>query len=178
MEIPFTLGVMQTEKGDGTETILADFARILLAEGCNVGGLVQVNTHHPDGLSQAELVDIRTGERYLISQPLGKQSSGCRLDPIGLCDATAVLRREIDANVDLLIVNKFAYAEAEGKGVLQELFCALERGIPVLTSVASRYRPDWDTIIGEGGRFLDPTIPALSRWWRESSPGQAHRSGD
>jgi hypothetical protein len=177
MDNPFTLGVMQTEKGDGTETVMAEFVAFLLAQGKNVGGLIQVNTHHPDGLSQVELVDVRTQDRYLISQPLGKASTGCRLDPAGLCDASAVLRREIDAKPDLIVINKFGIAEAEGKGILQELFTALELGIPVLTSVSGRYRDDWNKIMDDSGQFLAPTVSALKNWWDDiSSTGHAHRS--
>ncbi len=178
MEIPFTLGVMQTEKGDGAETVMADFVQFLQARGVTVGGLIQVNTNHPDGLYQMELLDLRTNDRYLISQPLGKSASGCRLDPSGLCDASAVLRREIEAKVDLLVINKFGIAESEGKGILQELFQALEQGIPVLTSLSSGYRENWSQIMDDCGQFLPPTLAALIQWWEEvSAPGHAHGAG-
>ena len=179
MEDSPVLGYMRTEKNDGSEPLLDLFAQTLLAQGWKVGGLVQHTSTAPNGTALMELVDIRTGNRFTISQPLGPDSSGCCLDSGGLCEASAVLRREIDAKVDLLIVNKFAVAEAEGHGLLQELFLAVEQGLPVLTSVASRYQADWDRLLGECGQPLPAGLDQLDQWWREMSAARhAHGSGD
>ena len=173
------IGVVQTEKNDNSQSLLADFAQSLLNAGWNVGGLVQQTTHSATGPSIMELVDIRTKERFLISQPLGKDSSSCCLDPSGLCDSSAVLRRELSTDIDLLIVNKFAVAESEGKGLLQELFLAIEQGVPVLTSVASRYKDDWGRLTGGCGQNLPPSIEAMTTWWdRVSATRKTHGAGN
>ena len=175
-ETPF-IGFIRTERNDGSEKLLDVFAAQLRNNGWNVGGLIQQTTSASNGAAQMELVDIRTSRRYLISQSLGKESSGCCLDPSGLCEASAVLRREIEAQVDILLINKFAVAEAEGQGLLQELYLAVEREIPVLTSVASRYRPDWDRIMGDCGQPIDPDLAALEQWWAAVSAARlAHRT--
>ena len=169
MDFSPKIGVVQTEKGDGTEMVLYEFAHLLIDQGWNVGGLAQQTSLATNGATQMELVDLRTKDRYLISQPLGRDSKGCCLDASGLCDSSAVLRREIESRVDLLIINKFAVAEAEGKGLLQELFMAIEQDIPVLTSVASRYKEDWDRLMGEYGYPIAPTLEALTAWWDQTS---------
>ena len=177
METNPIIGVMQTEKSDGTESLLLDFARALQQNGWNVGGLVQQTTRVASGSPHMELLDLRTGDRYVISQPLGQKSGSCCLDTTGLCDSSAVLRREIEAGVDLLIINKFAVAEAEGKGLLQELFLAVQSGVPVLTSVASRYQEDWDRLTGGCGQAIKPSTDALTAWWGAvSAARQAHGS--
>ena len=173
------IGFIQTEKNDGSEDLLNLFAQDLTRKGWNIGGLVQHSSKTAQGSSLMELIDIRTGERFIISQPLGPDSSGCCLDAGGLCDSSAVLRREISAKVDLLIINKFAVAEAEGKGLLQELFMAVEHDIPILTSVASRYRPDWDHVMADCGHAIQPNLADLHHWWESvSAARKAHGTGD
>jgi Protein of unknown function (DUF2478) len=164
------LGVLQTQKNDGSEKLLSDFAHNLIQNGWNVGGLVQHTSRYPSGSNLMELVDIRTQERFVISQPLAAASQNCCLDPGGLCTSSAVLRREIEAGADLLIINKFAVAEAEGKGLLQELFMAIEREIPILTSVSNRYKDDWDRLTGGYGEPIAPTAQAIQAWWDRLHP--------
>jgi uncharacterized protein len=160
------IGVILHEKGDGSEKILADFAFALRQAGVDVGGLVQHSTFQPDGRRRVDLIDVRTRETFCISQDLGPDSRACILDLAGLADASQVLRREIEAGVVLLIVNQFAKMESEGRGLAPEAFEAVGRGIPVLTSLSTRYRAQWDALSEGAGQMLEPTPEALWAWWK------------
>lgn len=159
------IGVVLHERGGDTEALLAAFARSLRGQGVDVGGLVQTVGRWPNGRDRMDLVDLREGTVFVISQDLGPGSESCRLDPVGLAAASAVLRREIAAGVALLVVNKFAGSEAEGGGLAPEMFDAVARGIPLLTTLSTRHKPQWDRLSGGAGRMLAPTSEALRGWW-------------
>ncbi len=160
------IGVILHDRGGESEELLARFARALRAEGQDVGGLVQTSCHYPNGRKKMTLVDLRTGEAFVISQNLGVGSDACCLDPAGLADASRVLRREIAAAVSLLVINKFAGKECEGEGLAPELFEAVTAGIPVLTTLAFRHKDKWDALTGGAGVMLDSTEQALWDWWK------------
>lgn len=159
------IGVLLHEKGDDGSTILASFALGLRAGGANIGGLVQRTSHSGEGKRAILLRDIRTGASFRISQDLGPLSTSCSLDPQGLAEASAVLRREMEAGVDLLVINQFGEMEAAGGGLIAETFEAASRSIPVLTSLATCHRPAWDAATEGAGEMLDSSPEALSAWW-------------
>ncbi len=159
------IGVVLHDKGGHSEELLAEFAGKLRAEGHDVGGLVQTSGRYSNGRKKMSLIDVRTGTVFEISQNLGLGSDACCLDPIGLSDASAVLRREIAAGVALLFVNKFSGKESEGEGLAPEMFEAVSSGIPVLTTLALKNKPHWDALTGGAGEMLDTTETALMAWW-------------
>ena len=159
------IGIVLSESGLGIEPLLAGFAADLQIHGFNVGGLVQRSGVGPTGRPVMDLVDIRTGDEFRISQDLGPESSGCSLDISGLAEASRVLRREIEAGVELLVINKFSGLESDGGGFVAEMFQAISRGIPVLSSLSPRNRPQWNTLTGNAGSMLQPHSQALWQWW-------------
>ena len=159
------IGVILHSGRSGSEALLERFATALRDQGVAVGGLIQRSEPLPNGHSRMELVDIVGGQRYLISQDLGPGSSSCCLDPRGLAEASEVLRREIARNPALMIVNKFAGSESEGKGLLMDMFDAVAHGIPVLTCVSQRYKAQWDLLTGGAGTMLAPEDASLWAWW-------------
>ena len=164
------IGLILHERGDSSEDLLADFAFALRAAGVDVGGLVQRSSVAENGKAVMDLIDIRTGETFRISQNLGAGSSACCLDPAGLAEASQVLRREIETGVALLVVNKFSSAECDGEGVAAETFEAIVRDIPVLTTLATRYLDRWTELTEGAGTLLDPNAAALWRWWEGVAP--------
>ncbi|HXP95282.1 MAG TPA: DUF2478 domain-containing protein [Telmatospirillum sp.] len=163
-ELP-PIGVILHERADGSEELLMDFVSALRAEGWDVGGLAQKSVKTSSHHNRMELIDIRTGSAFSISQNLGVGSDACCVDPAGLAAASQVLRREIEQGVALLVISKFAKAECEGKGLLPETFEAISKGIPVLTTLATRHKPQWDEIIGDAGEMLAPRMEILRQWW-------------
>lgn len=155
--------------GPGSEhvdTLLARFTADLKRRGFRVGGVVQRNTRCEDECANLmELVDVASGHAYGISQNLGRESQACRVDPAGVADASQAVRRAIAERADLIVVNKFAGLEASGEGLFDELLSAMSEGIPVLTSVGSRYIAEWQSFAGGSADLLAPEEEALWRWW-------------
>ncbi|MBY6263369.1 DUF2478 domain-containing protein [Azospirillum sp. 412522] len=150
----------------GVDTLLDGFAAELKRRGFRVGGLVQRN-HGPgdDCAERMELVDVATGHAYDITQKLGRESQSCRVDPTGVAEASQAIRNAVAMDVDLLVVNKFAGLESHGDGLSDEMLTAIAEGIPVLTSVGSRYLNEWQTATGGFCDLLSPVADALWRWW-------------
>ncbi|PWC31104.1 DUF2478 domain-containing protein [Azospirillum sp. TSO35-2] len=150
----------------GVDALLDGFTAELTRRGFRVGGLVQRN-HGPgdDCAERMELVDVATGHAYDITQRLGRESQSCRVDPTGVAEASQAIRRAVAERVDLLVVNKFAGLESHGDGLSDEMLTAIAEGIPLLTSVGSRYLNEWQTATGGFCELLSPVEDALWRWW-------------
>ena len=56
--------------------------------------------------------------------------------------------RSLDADPDLLILNKFGKVEAEGRGLLDLVAMAVDRGIPVVIGVPIRNLAPWRDFAG------------------------------
>lgn len=161
----YRIGVIFHNRGEHAEEVLADFVEDLRQRGVGVGGLYQRTAEGVRGRSRMDLVDIRTGTLYSISQDLGQEAVACALDPAGLADASQVLRRDIADRVELLVISKFAGQEATGQGFVPEMSAAISAGIPILTSVSARYKDAWDEVTGSAGAMLSPDRDSLNAWW-------------
>lgn len=168
-------GVVAYPEGDDIEALLAEFAAALKERGVRVGGLLQRSTKEANGRPRMELVDIETGETFLISQNLGARSSACCVDPSGVATASLVLRRAIAARPDLLIINKFSGLEAKGEGLRAEFLEALASGLPVLSGLAERHRDAFAEMAQGAQSELEARLPALMAWWRSAG---ARPAGD
>ena len=72
----------------------------LRADGVGLGGALQENTGGAPGQCSAmTLTDLTSQSRFKISQDLGLQSEGCRLDARGLSEIGALLDRPFDRDV-------------------------------------------------------------------------------
>ena len=116
--------------------------------------------------SAMALTDIDTGDEYLVSQPLGPDSTSCRADPQGFARASRVLRDALERQPDLVVCNRFGALEAENGGFVAELLALLERGIPVLTVVAPRHFDAWQRFVGEAP--LLPVDPGAWAAWLDA----------
>jgi nucleoside-triphosphatase THEP1 len=70
-----------------------------------------------------------------ISQSLGREARGCRLDAEGLERAVSETEMQLTRGADILIVNKFGKQEAAGRGFRPLIAEALDRGADVLVGV-------------------------------------------
>ena len=147
---------------------LAQLISPLQADGYLVGG---VNTAEiDDGPWECRkpmyLRDLLSGERIRISQDLGPAAEGCALDTGQLALAGQAIYRAIEANVALIIVNKFGTQEAAGAGLRDELLAAAEAGVPILTTVKPEMVPAWQDFVGELGELLPPALVDVAAWCR------------
>ncbi|WP_315806729.1 MULTISPECIES: DUF2478 domain-containing protein [unclassified Bradyrhizobium] len=158
---------------DDADSLLSDFAQALLRNGVRVGGVVQHNVRDAAGKKTGmEVIDLADGHAISICQPLGSGAMACKLDAGGLAEAAMAVQRAINAQVDLIVVNKFSKQEASGGGLRDELALAIMSGIPVLTAVPEKCVAEWQTFTGDCGTTLQPSRPAITAWWREVSSRQ------
>lgn len=159
------------------EPVLKAFVERLQARGVRVRGLLQDSAAGTLPGAEAgsacqrhmELVDVQNGQRYLISQALGKGSQACCLDAAGVAAASVVLRRALHEQPELIVANRFGEIEIEGSGLRQEIAAAAAAGIPLLTAVDQRFLPEWQAFCGGLAVQLPPEVQALEQWWQQQA---------
>ena len=153
------------------DALLQAFVTRQRQDGRKVLGLLMAPRDSASGCrSEMVLTDIDSGDEYLVSQSLGAGSAACSADPQGFARASRVLRDALGRQPDLVVCNRFGALEAENAGFVAELLALLERGVPVLTVVATRYLDAWRRFIGEAP--LLPADPAAWAAWLDSVLGQ------
>jgi hypothetical protein len=150
------------------DALMAGLVADWRSAGLDVRGLLMTR---PDGdrscLGDMVLVDVSTGEGYLVSQALGAGAASCRADPQGFARASRVLHEACDAAPDLVVCNRFGGLEAGGGGFTAELLALMAAGIPVLTAVASRHAEAWQRFTG--GAPLLPAESGAARAWVDAA---------
>ena len=130
------LGYIVADERGGGDRRLAALVDRLLSDGLRLAGAVQTNVEMDEGRPcHMDLCVIGQDTAVRISQSLGAHSSGCRLDPAGLETVVGAVEAQLDAPVDLLIVNKFGKQEIEGRGFRELIAEALALEVPVLTAI-------------------------------------------
>jgi hypothetical protein len=153
------------EPGFLIDGFMAEVAARLEAEHIRVRGVMQQNSANENCPAMA-LVDVASRVRFEISQNLGAEAQGCRLDSHGLTAVSALLDETLMTDFDLLLLNKFGKAEAEGHGLRSALASAMVAGIPVLTAVRPPYTAAWSSFHGGLAIDLAPRLDAVLAWCR------------
>lgn len=159
------LGAVIYGPGEDANSLLASFAARLQAQGRRLGGVVQHNNNACGPAAPMALTDLLTGHSISICQNLGPESFSCKLDLAGLANAAYAVRQAIDANVDLVVVNKFGKSEAEGRGMRVEIAEAIVAGLPVLTAVSLRLYDAWQAFTSGFGTTLLCDEAIVDDWW-------------
>lgn len=160
MKIAYT---MAPGRGD-TDQLLFTLAQDLAALGYRTCGTVQINTErgaHPCDMDVRVLPD---GPVLRISQNLGRDAKGCRLDPSALETAVGLVELRLESGADVLIVNKFGKHEADGRGFRTLIAEAILREVPVLIGVNSLNLNAFQEFVGPQATRLEPSGKALIRW--------------
>lgn len=159
------LGYTMAETRGGLDPLLEAVAARGAARGLRLAGIVQVNSDRP-GCARCDM-DARVlpdGPTIRISQSLGAEARGCRLDPEGLERAVAAADTRLAEGADLLLVNKFGKHEAQGRGFRAPIATALGMGIPVLVGVNAM---NLDALIDFAGPLAERVpadVDALLDW--------------
>jgi|TARA_R100000789_G_scaffold1307_6_gene4324 nucleoside-triphosphatase THEP1 len=151
-------------RGD-TDLLLASLAERLAEEGLRACGTVQINTER--GGEEPCDMDVRLlpdGPVVRISQSLGPNARGCRLDPAALETAVGMVSQHLEAGTDLLIVNKFGKHEADGRGFRPVIAEALARGVPVLVGLNRLNSEAFHEFSGHEATELAPDVETLLAW--------------
>lgn len=168
MKIAYT---MAPARG-GTDLLLCRFAQELSARGLKPAGTVQINTECPDaGPCDMDVRVLPDGPVIRISQSLGPQAKGCRLDPDALETAVGLVRTSMRPETDCLIVNKFGKHEADGRGFREAIAEALSLGIPVIVGLNELNKNAFLDFAGDVGEELAPDIRALAQWLELAAVG-------
>lgn len=160
MRIAYT---MAPGRGD-TDLLLQRVARSLIAHGRRPSGTVQINSERADaGPCDMDVMVLPNGPTLRISQSLGRQARGCRLDPDALESAVGHVQATLHRR-DCLIVNKFGKHEAEGRGFRPVIASAIELGLPVLVGLNQlNFEAFMAFTAGEAER-LNPKFDCLLDW--------------
>lgn len=163
-EIRATLAAIDHDGSVDVDALLAQVVAHARGRGWRVQGLERVpGDDCTDCRSTMLLADVDTKQTFQVSQDLGPGSTGCRADPAGFAQASAVLRRALAEAPDLVVINRFGSLEAEGGGFRAELLDLLAEGIPVLTIAARRHREAWDRF-SDGAPVLPARLEAVLGW--------------
>lgn len=161
MKIAFT---MTEGKGD-LDQVLHAFATAQEAKGTKVCGVVQVNTDREDcAMCDMDVMVMPQGPTIRISQNLGKDSRGCRLDVDALEKAVVEVEAQISEDADLLVINKFGKHEAGGRGFRNVIGQAIELGVPVVCGVNGMNRQAFEEFCGGEAQFIEADPQALEAW--------------
>lgn len=148
-----------------TDLLLADLARTLEAAGLRTCGVVQTNTRGwDDHRCDMDVMVLPESAPIRISQSLGSQSKGCRLDPSALEQAAGEVQARLSQGADVLILNKFGKLEAEGRGFREVIGMALALDLPVLVGLSDKNLAGFEMFSQGLAVSLPPEGRALRQW--------------
>ena len=161
------IAFINSDQTGAVNTALTDLAATLLERGVRVVGTTQTDTPRPDTTKcDMDVKVLPDGAVIRISQDLGLNSRGCRLDPDALEQAVAQTLARLDT-AELLIVNKFGKHEADGRGFREVIGEALARGIPVIVGTNGLNLAAFLEFSAGQAVSLPADVPELLDWLEE-----------
>jgi nucleoside-triphosphatase THEP1 len=159
------LAYTMTEGRGELDPLLHQIATDAGARGLRLAGIVQVNSDRP-GCARCDMdaIVLPDGPVIRISQSLGREARGCRLDAEGLETAVAAAESRLAQGVDLLIVNKFGKQEAGGRGFRPVIAAALDTGADVLVGVNAMNLEALRDFTGDTAEQVAADPQALMAW--------------
>jgi hypothetical protein len=116
------------------------------------------------------------GPVYRISEDRGAAARGCMLDHGALEQTVVEVARRLDES-EILIVNKFGKAEAEGRGLVPVISAALERGLTVLVGVNALNLPHYLAFAGGLSKALPADETTAFAWCLQEAAAPVRRAG-
>ncbi len=156
--------------GAALDGLLARIAAQLSARGLKLAGAVQHNTDNGNRCRcDMTLQDLRSGRLIEISEKRGENARGCRLDQMALEEMVGLALAAVEADAQLLIVNKFGKHEGEGHGFRAAIEAAIDADIPVLVAVSDNNYPRWSDFVQGLDRELAKDEAAIVKWCIEAA---------
>lgn len=160
MHIAYT---MAPGRGD-IDLLLHQVAQSIVKAGYRPAGTAQINTDRPDaGPCDMDVVVLPSGPTLRISQSLGREAQGCRLDPEALETAVGFVQTSLPES-DCLIVNKFGKHEADGRGFRAVIGEALALELPVLVGLNELNSDAFLEFSSGIARRIDPCAQEIEHW--------------
>lgn len=155
---------MAPGRGD-TDLLLFSLAEGLARAGIKTVGTVQINTDTScNGPCDMDVRLLPDGPDIRISQSLGREAKGCRLNPDALETAVQQVSARLQDGADCLIVNKFGKHEADGRGFRDVIAQAIALELPVLVGLNALNQARFSDFVGGSYENLPPTPEALRSW--------------
>ena len=159
------IAYITTHEQGKSDVILSQVATQLTEYGLHLAGVVQINSGQPDcHRCDMDVSVLPDGPTIRISQSLGREASGCRLDPSALEEAVVEVQARLSDRTDILVLNKFGKHEAEGRGFRDLIAEALSAGIPVLTAVNHMNESAFLEFTGGIATKLPTEIRTITDW--------------
>jgi Protein of unknown function (DUF2478) len=154
-------------RDDDPDRLFIDFTSDLYRSGVRPVGVIQSGRSCRTEKPKLRVVMLPGGETVgLVADTQNCEAGGCRLDDQRLSELAERLTAAIDDGPDLVVINRFGRAEAEGKGLVKPIAQALKADIPVLIAVPERRFFDWIRFSDGMNVRLPCRREALDRWWR------------
>ena len=167
------IGVLIYNRQTPVDAALKAAVDDLRARGFRVGGLLQRSGDtRPSGICTMWLDDIASGHAIRLDQQRGPGAMACLLDPDALARGAVLLRQAIEAGMDVVVVNRFGGAEADGGGLRQEIAEAVFSGAAVLIAVRDSLLPDLQGFLGIPVVLLPPSAPLIADWAAAAAPAR------
>lgn len=161
-----------TGRGE-TDRFLALVAARLERAGARLAGTVQTNIARADRRRcDMDLRILPDGPVFRISEERGAAARGCMLDYSALEQSVMEVARRLDG-ADILIVNKFGKAEAEGRGLVPVISEALARGMTVLVGVNGLNLAAFMAFAEGLSQTLPTDLAAAAEWCLQGVPEDA-----
>ncbi|GGF70342.1 hypothetical protein GCM10007301_32640 [Azorhizobium oxalatiphilum] len=153
------------EAGEEPDALLSAFSADLTNRGVNVRGVLQARAE--DGASLADSLCFFPGGPTLSVPKCGTRAHHSpALWSGALHAAERFLLAAVEAQPDLLVINRFGAAECAGGGLVPVICEAIMRDVPVLVPVPSWRFTDW-LALSEGMTVkLACNRRSLEGWWR------------
>ena len=159
------VGAVHLSGEEPVDSVFNEVFQFFSGSGYQVHGMLQTEYPQHDSCCPTMFLRNLQGESSIqISQALGKGSTGCRVDPGAIAEATVRLENELDDDIDLLILNRFGRCESEGGGLRPAIEKAVLKNIPVLIAVRPKYRAQWDDFVGEFSQDLACEVKEIAGW--------------
>jgi hypothetical protein len=159
------VGVLLYDNSVAVDAMLADSVQRIRESGIRVSGLLQRFGHRlTNGKRSMWLRDIATGKTLRLDRPATPDTAGLLIDPAALTRAAALMRRAIASGADLVVVNRFGKAEADGAGLRAEIAAAIGSGAIVLIPVRFTLLDDLEGFLGSTAPLVLPSADAIVNW--------------
>lgn len=168
------LAAIVFDRREDPDTPLRAFVDAQAARGVQVAGWLQQHAAAADcDCHEYSLLNVATGESLHVMQDLGREATGCRVDPSAIAVAARQFGDALAGRPDLLVANRFGKLEAEGGGLLAEIGEAVAGGAPLIVCVPLRFLDAWNAFAADLDVQLPPRREAIEAWWAALTREQA-----
>ena len=162
-------------RDDDPDRLFIDFTDDLCRSGLRPVGVIQSGRSCRTEEPKLRVVLLPGGETVGLVADMDCDAGGCRLDDQQLSQLAERLTTAIDDSPDLVVINRFGNAEAEGRGLVKPIAQALKADIPVLIAVPERRFSDWIRFSDGMNVRLPCRREELDRWWQSVARTSARR---